>query len=201
MAASLTVLPSKVSLKAFKNRNGHAVKADYLKAQIKQNRFWCDYGGSLMPCTDAAILKQYPTYDCFEVMEKRQDDPTYKAIGNIVPCSSTISIELDDKLAAFANVAYNSIAVDQPCLTDGPMVLISTESKKAPKQISDALATLPRSVWKQMHSKKFRYLIQLGFDGKDDPCFNPVIRKDDVTGQGYPYRVLRLILLQTNTNI
>ena len=40
-----------------------------------------------------------------------------------------------------------------------------------------------------------RFLLKLGFEGAKDPSFDPELQRDDVTGEAYPYRLQRLIVL------
>lgn len=194
-----------VSLKIIKNCELATVDGDAVKQAISDNKFWCNYEGELKR-SDSVIESKYGDFNCFEVHEKRAGEKLYERLCNIVPCAGTASIELDGKLLAFANLKYESVQIEKPAPTiltpGGPaMVQLSTQPSMDKEKLTKTLDPLPRCIWKQMRAKdgSVRFLIQMGFDGPSDPSFDPVVRKDDVTGLAYPYRILRLLVLVQKT--
>jgi hypothetical protein len=179
-----------VRVRAFKNRHMSACTLTQVNSVLK-GQSWCHYQGIAKRC-DSKFESNHSGYHCYQV------DCKMDVLNNIFPCASLVTVEFEGKLAAFANIEYPSVSVDLPAKTSGELVELRMASQLSAEKIRQNLSSIPTGVTRtlELPKKKLTIVMDLGFDGPTDEFFNPVVQKDDITGLAYPYRLLKLTILQ-----
>lgn len=165
----------RVEVKFFKNRE--QIPSDNL------DKLWDELSWqsiSVDVVRNTALRSKYPNHDAFAA--------TIPLGGLVaVPSRSQVVWRWDDNKLCTQCITYPTVLVHSPRASHGGFVMVKTSEARPD------LSGLEESFCRQIGSKNDNALLMIRL--AKVPHFSPEALKDDVTGEAFPYQVVRVVLL------
>jgi hypothetical protein len=172
-----------LAVRLYKNRTLAPPTAEMISRAEEGQQFWGEAAGALVRVPELdARYKGYAAWKLAEINE----------MANIVPCKALAVCVLDGAPPSGYVLETAALPVSEPQVAG--MFVAMTLSGAPPPRLP--LQQLPQTVWRQLGraGDAVVYLLRL----KKDGAFDPVIARDDVTGEGYPYVLSEIYCLRRN---
>lgn len=131
----------------------------------------------------ASEEKKYPGYEVFDLERKNMNH------DRIVPCKALVFIKCKEKTFSFP-LSYKTVQVHKPRPMVNGLVLCDMSD---PTTVDTS--TLKTKIWKQLGKKGDSMIFLLSLLLPTNPTYDAMVRKDDATGEFYPYDLNRVVVL------